>query len=361
MQPIPILLTCLAGLALASCEQQAAAQHDSAGRYLAMHPVRQDVEITRQYVAQVRAIQHIELRAQVHGYLQEIHVDEGQAVEHGQHLFQVIPLLYQAEFQRAQAEAAYTRIEYENTKLLADDQVVSPNELALAKAKLDKADAELELAKVHLDFTAIRAPFDGIMGRFLVRKGSLVEEGELLSTLADNSTMWVYFNVTESEYLTYQAREADDSVLPLRLAMANGEVFGQPGKIDTIEADFNNETGNIAFRASFPNPDRLLRHGQTGNVLMSVALQGALLIPQKATFEILDQRFVFVVDGQGVVHQRAVVVAAELPQLFVVSEGLEEGDVVLLEGLRKVRDGADVDVDVLDPEEAFASLEAPTR
>jgi RND family efflux transporter, MFP subunit len=356
-----LLLTCLTALALASCEEPHAAQHHALGQYQATHPVRRDVELTHRYVAQVRAFQHIELRAQVHGYVQEIHVDEGQLVEKGQPMFQIMPLLYQAEFQRAEAEAEYTRIEYENTKLLADDGVVSPNELALAKAKFDEANAELELARVHRDFTEIRAPFDGIMGRFLVRKGSLVEDGELLTTLADNATMWVYFNVTEAEYLDYQAHKDDAAVLPLRLAMANGEVFDQPGKIDTIEADFNNETGNIAFRASFPNPKRLLRHGQTGNVLMSVPMKHALVAPQKATFEVLDHRFVFAVDERGVVHQRAIKVAAELPQLFVVSEGLEEQDVVLLEGLRKVRDGGAVEVEVIEPDVAYANLEAPTR
>jgi membrane fusion protein (multidrug efflux system) len=360
MKQFPILLACLAGLPLASCGQPAAAQHEIV-RYAATHPLRKYVETSKEYVAQLHAIQHIEVRAQVHGYLQEVFVDEGQQLSEGQRMFQIMPLLYQAELQRAEAEAAYTEIEYQNTKLLADDEIVSPNELALAEAKFDKAKAELELARVHRDFTEIRAPFDGIMGRFHVRLGSLVEEGELLTTLADNSTMWVYFNVTEAEYLAHQAREPGDAELPLRLAMANGELFDHPGKVDTIEADFNNETGNIAFRASFPNPDGLLRHGQTGNVLMTVALPEALVIPQKATFEVLDRRFVFVVDGHGVVQQRAVSVAAELPQLFVVSEGLEEGDVVLLEGLRKVREGARIEVEILEPELALANLEAPIR
>lgn len=360
MNKLLLPLACLAGLTLASCEQPAAAQHESA-HYQATHPIREDVEVATEYVAQVRAIQHIEIRAQVHGYLQEVFVDEGQSVSEGQQMFQVMPLLYQAEFQRAEAEAAYTEIEYRNTKLLADDEVVSPNELALAKAKFDKAKAELALAQAHRDFTEIRAPFDGIMGRFHVRLGSLVEEGELLTTLSDNSTMWVYFNVTEAEYLAYQARKKDDKVLPLRLAMANGEVFDREGKIDTIEADFNNETGNIAFRASFPNPDGILRHGQTGNVILRTALPNALVIPQKSTFEVLDRRFVFVVDEHGLVQQRAIVVAAELPQVFVVSEGLEEGDTILLEGLRKVREGSEVEIELLDPEEAFAHLEAPTR
>ena len=143
------------------------------------------------------------------------------------------------------------------------------------------------------------------MGRFQVRQGSLVDEGDLLTTLSDNSTMWVYFNVSEAEYLKYKAQPEADKPTPVKLVMANGQVFDQPGKVETIEADFNNETGNIAFRATFPNPKGLLRHGETGKILMTVPLKNALLIPQKATFDVLDKKFVFVVDEKNVVRSRA--------------------------------------------------------
>lgn len=355
-----LLVPCLFALALVACKHETHVHHET-GRFLATHPARQDLEVSKQYVAQVRAIQHIDLRAQVRGYLQESFVDEGQRVTQGQRMFQVMPLLYQAELQRAEAEANYTQIELANTKLLADDKVVSPNELALAKAKFDKANAELAVAQAHRDFTDIRAPFTGIMGRLHARQGSLVDEGELLTTLSDNSTMWVYFNVTEAEYLEYRARADEAQDVTVRLIMANGQPFAQPGRIDTIEADFNNETGNIAFRASFPNPDGLLRHGQTGNVMLSMPLAGALVVPQKATFEILDRRFVFVVDEKGVAHQREITIAEEVPQLFVVSKGLEESETILLDGLRKVRDGANVEIEFVEPNEALSKLEAPVE
>lgn len=226
-----------------------------------------DTILYREYVAQIQSINHIELRSQERGYLQNIYVDEGQSVKKGQLMFQIMPLLYQAELQKAQAEYNFSEIEYKNTKNLADSNIVSPNELALAKAHLDKVKADLALAQTHLDFTNIRAPFDGIMGRFNVRLGSLVDEGELLTTLSDNSKMWVYFNVPESEYLDYVKKVKSDSTLKVKLKMANNDLFDYYGKVETIEADFNNETGNIAFRATFPNPKGILRHGETGNIL----------------------------------------------------------------------------------------------
>ena len=132
--------------------------------------------------------------------------------------------------------------------------------------------------------------------RFQVRLGSLLDEGELLTTLSDNSKMWVYFNVPEAEYLDYQTETKTKQDLKVQLLMANNKYFDQVGEIRTIEADFNNETGNIAFRATFPNPKGLLRHGETGNVVIRVPFKNALLIPQKATFEVLDKKYVYVID-----------------------------------------------------------------
>jgi membrane fusion protein (multidrug efflux system) len=356
---LPMLFSWLAMLSALGCQHEQAHEHEEKATYAATSPLRKDTEITREYVSQIRAIQHIELRAQERGYLTGISVDEGQLVKRGQKMFQIMPLLYQAELQKAEAEAEFTQIEYQNTKILADGKVVSPQELALAKAKLNKANAAMALAKVHRDLTEIKAPFSGIMGRFQVRLGSLVDEGELLTTMSDNATVWVYFNVTEAEYLNYKSAAADDRPTAVKLMMANGEVFENTGKVETIEADFNNETGNIAFRAAFSNPKGLLRHGETGKVLMSVPVRNALIIPQKATFDVLDKKYVFVIDEHNVAKSREIHVVHELPHLYVVDTGLAENDKILIDGLRKVRDGSEVAVQYQAPAEVLASLELP--
>lgn len=300
-------------------------------------PIQRDTTIHQEYVCQIQSIQHIELRAMEKGYLQHIYVNEGQFVKKGQLMFQIMPLIYQAETQKSEAEVNFAKIEYQNTKQLADSNIVSRNELALAKAKLDKAQAELSLAKAHLSFTEIRAPFDGIIDRFHVRLGSLIDEGELLTTLADNSKMWVYFNVPEAEYLDYISREKKGAQAAVSLQMANHQLFDQKGIVETIEADFNNETGNIAFRATFPNPKRVLRHGETGNILMPVILKKAILIPQKATFDVLDKKFVYVVDANNVLKAKQITIAQEMPHVYVVVEGLSPQDKILAEGLGKVK------------------------
>lgn len=317
--------------------------------------LKADTAVQKDYVCQVQSHQHIEVRAMERGYLQDILVDEGQHVKKGQLMFRIMPMLYKAEMQKAAAEVSFVEIEYRNTKALADKNIVSANELALAGAKLEKARAELELARVHYAFTEVRAPFDGIMDRLEVRRGSLVEEGELLTNLSDNSKMWVYFNVPEAEYLDYKStpHQGDEQV---QLRMANHQLFGYNGVVETIEADFDNETGNIPFRATFPNPNALLRHGETGNILITVPFKNAIIIPQKATYEILDKKYVYVLDSESHVKAREITVSAELPDLYIISAGLSEKDKILVEGIRKVQDNDKISYNYQEPREVMAGL-----
>jgi membrane fusion protein (multidrug efflux system) len=138
--------------------------------------------------------------------------------------------------------------------------------------------------------------------------------------------------------------------------MANNQLFKYPGVVKTIEADFNNETGNIAFRATFPNPDKLLRHGETGNIEMTIPLKNAIIIPQKATYEVLEKKYVFVVDKNNVVHSREITIASEMPDLYVVKDGLKESERIMLEGIRKVKDGDKIEYEYENPKDVLPKL-----
>ena len=320
-------------------------------------PWRQRVEIARPYVAQIKAFQHVEIRAYEKGYLQGIFVDEGQFIKTGTKMFQIMPFLMNAELQRAKAELEISKIECSNTEKLLEQKVVSKNEFALAKAKVDKFDAELNLAQTHLNMTTLKAPFDGIVDRFRVRLGSLIEEGELLTNLADISKLWVYFNLSESDYLAIMKKKKEGiSVTSVRLALANGQLYDQPGHIDTIESDFDSETGNVPCRATFPNPDMLLRHGETGNVLLPDVIDNALVIPQKVTFEVVDKRYVYVVDDKNVVEAREIIIEKEVPHLFAIKSGLLDTDSVLVEGLGKVTKGSVVKTKLVEKAEVMQGL-----
>ena len=324
--------------------------------FIVTSPMQTDTTIFKEYVAQIRSANHIELRSQEKGYLQNIYVDEGQFVRKGQLMFKLMPSIYEAEVAKARAEVNFAEIEYKNSKGLADNNIVSANELAMAKAKLDKAKAELQLAQAHLGFTEIRAPFNGIMDKFHTRLGSLVDEGELLTSLSDNSNMWVYFNVAESEYLDYIQKVKSKEQQKVLLQMANKQLFETAGYVETIEADFNNETGNIAFRASFQNPKGILRHGETGNFMMPIELKKAIIIPQKSTFDVLDKKFVYVVDGNGILKATQITIAQEIPHLYVVATGLKPTDKILAEGLGKVKNNEKIKFNFIPLEKELAEI-----
>jgi membrane fusion protein (multidrug efflux system) len=340
---------------LSSCEHKTEV-HEEDSKFIVTSPIQLDTIIYKEYVGQINSANHIELRSQEKGYLENIFVDEGQFVKKGQLLFKVMPTIYQAEVEKAKAEMNFAEIEYENTKSLADNNVVSSNELALTKAKLNKAIAEYSLAKTHLSFTDIRAPFNGILDRFEKRLGSLIEEGELLTTLSDNSKMWVYFNVPEVEYLNYITKVKTKERQKVLLEMANKELFEIPGIVETIEADFNNENGNIAFRATFQNPKGILRHGETGNILMQIDLKGAILIPQKATFDVLDKKYVYVVDKNNVLKARQITISHEMAHLYVVATGLNSQDKILAEGLGKVKNNEKIKFEFVSFEKELMDL-----
>ena len=354
---IPTLIMALVSLSLSACNTHREEHHHEAHKITATTPQSKSITLTQPYVCQIHSQRHIKIRALEMGYLEAIQIKEGQTVKQDDLLFKVIPIIYEAKRDAEFAEQNLAQLEYNYTKKLFADNVVSENEVKLLEAKLKKAQAKAQLATAELNFASVKAPFDGIVDRLHHQQGSLIQEGEVLTTLSDNSVMWVYFNVPEARYLEYMAelkQHKDD--LKIELMLANGTKFEQIGKIGAIEADFNNENGNIAFRADFPNPDRLLRHGQTGTVLISRVQNDAIVIPQRAVFEVLQKRYVYVLDNDDVAHQREIVVQNELEDVFVIKTGLAVDDKIVLEGGRQVRDGDKVEYEDRHVEQVVANL-----
>jgi membrane fusion protein, multidrug efflux system len=372
---IPAVALALASLSLPACHRSHAGDHGDGKEHgghghahqalVVTSPLVKDVLVTQQYVCQLRSQRHIEVRALQEGYLEPIQLKEGQAVKAGDVLFKVAPALYKARLDAELAEARLAELELNNTRRLAETRTVSVNEVALYEAKLARAQAKAALAQAELDFTVVRAPFDGIVDRLNQQQGSLVKKEEVLTTLSDNEVMWAKFNVPEVrffEYMTAAGRgplkrnsriELADA--RIELVLANGKTFEHhAGNAVTVEGEFNRETGNIQFRADFPNPEGLLRHGQTGSVLVHRTLPKAVVIPQRATFETLDKRYVFVVGKDDVVRQREIVVSHEMDDIFVVKKGLGAGDRIVLEGVRQVHEGEKIKYETRSAEEALA-------
>ena len=357
VSPLPVLFLAMVSLSCPACSTHKEEHHHESHKIVATNPESKAVTLTQQYVCQIHSQKHIKIRALEMGYLEAIPIKEGQSVKQGDLMFQVVPVIYEAKRDAEVAEQNVAQLEVNYTKKLVDEKVVSKNELLLLEAKLKKAKAKADLATAELNFATIKAPFDGLVDRLLHQQGSLVQEGEILTTLSDNSVMWVYFNVPEARYLEFMtdmSQKKED--LQIELMLANGKKFEQVGRINAIEADFNNETGNIKFRADFPNPDRLLRHGQTGTVLISRVQNDAIVIPQRAVFEVLQKRYVYVVDKDDVAHQREIVVQNELEDLYIITKGVDVNDKIVLEGIRQVRDGDKVEFEDREPAQVVANL-----
>ncbi|HQF47558.1 MAG TPA: efflux RND transporter periplasmic adaptor subunit [Flavobacterium alvei] len=345
----------LAVLSLASCANKKE-EKEEVTNFAVTNPVQIDTSFTKQYVAQIKSFRNIEIRAQEKGFLQNIYVDEGQFVKKGQLLFQIMPKVYEAELLGAQAEEKAAEIELQNAKTLADKNIVSKNEQAVAQAKLQQARAEVSLAKLHLSFTQIRAPFDGTIDRIPKKLGSLIDEGELLTSLSDNSQMYAYFNLSEPEYLDYETNIKNRAASNVGLLLANGNTFKDKGNVEVVESEFDNETGNIAFRARFPNSAKLLKHGETGKVLMEVPLHNVIVIPQKATYEIQDKKYVFVVNKNDVVSSKEITIKGEIPDLYMIDSGITATDKILLEGVQKVKDNDKIHYKYIVPQEVITHL-----
>lgn len=353
----------LIALSLPACDKMHAEEkengHHEHQKIVLTSPLAKDVVITQEYVCQIHSRNHIEVCALQDGYLEKVLVKEGQAVKQGDVLFQIQPTLYQARLAGEKAKAQLMQIKFNNTKNLFEQKptpVVSEQEVFQAQAELDEANAKVTLAQAELNFTTVRAPWDSIVDRLMKQQGSLIEKKDILTTLSDNGVMWVYFNVPEGRYLEYMAdRDKDTQARQIQLVLADGSTFPQTGEISAIEAQFNNETGNIPFRADFANPTRVLRHGQTGNVLIHKTLKDAVVIPQRATYEVLDKRYVFVVGEDDVAHQRPITVLHEKDDIFIIKSGLEPKDKIVLEGVRQVHDGEKLkEPEFIKPEEALA-------
>lgn len=353
MKQTKLLLVVLALIGFIACKTKKE-EKMSIGQFLVTKPLQVDTSFTKEYVAEIQSLQNVEIRAKVKGFIESINVDEGQHVKAGQLLFTIRPREYEAELLKAKAEVKKAEVEAQNAKALADKNIISKSELTMAQAKLDGAKAEEELAALYVNYTKIKAPYDGIIDRIKFKTGSLIDEGTLLTTISNNKDVYAYFNVSEAEYLDYAAKNQNKKN-NTSLILANGQVHQYKGVIETIEGEFDKNTGSIAFRAKFPNPHFLLKHGETGNVQLRIDLTNAIIIPQKSTFELQDKLYVFVVGKDNKVASRLITVKQKLPNVYVIENGLTKEDTIIYEGIQNAKDDQIIQTKFIDLRTALSN------
>lgn len=357
-------------LAACSAKKDSGNANVTQENFQVIQPMLLDTVYHQAFVADIQSIQRVELRAQVKGYLDKIYIDEGQTVKQGQLLFSISSPAFREELLRAnaalknaQAEAKVAEVELKNTQILVSKNIVGKTELEMAEAKVEAAEAKVEeaktavsSAKLSLSFTQIKAPFSGIINREPNKVGSLIEEGTLLTTLSNPNEVYAYFNLSEKEYLDFVSKKSDRMAQKVLLQLANGEMYSHTGVVETAESEIDQNTGNIAFRARFVNPQGLLKHGSSGKILVSNAVKNALAIPQKSTFEIQENLYVFVVDEQNKVQMRSFVPKLRLPHLYIVDSGLKPTDRILYEGIQRVKEGDIIQSELVQMRQVMTQL-----
>jgi len=354
MPRIVVLLSFIALVSFTGCHSKQV-QKSEAGKFPVTTPLVKDTSFIKEYVAEIQSIQNIEIRAKVKGYIESIRVDEGQLVKAGQVLFTIRPKEYEAELIKAKAGLKTAELELQNVKKLTAKNIVSQTELDAAEAKLEEAKADVGLAELYVSYTQVKAPFTGTIDRLKFKVGSLIDEGTLLTTLSDNKEVHAYFNLSESEYLDYQSQTLDKGKNLASLILANNQLHSYPGVVEAIAGEFDKNTGSIAFRAKFPNPDLLLKQGETGKVQLRTYLKNALIIPQKSTFELQDRIYVYVVDKNNVVQARNISIRQKITNLYVIESGLSESDTFLLEGVQNVKEDEKIQSVLIPANQAIAS------
>ena len=309
-------------------------------------------------------------------------MDEGAVVHKGQPLFLIDAVPYQKAVQAAEAAVEVAKANVATTQLTVDsktelhaqniisdyDLQTAKNSLASAKAALAQAEAQLASARNDLSYTTITSPSDGVVGTIPFRVGSLVgtTTQEPLTVVSDINKMFVYFSMNEKQLLAL-TRQKDGSVnsmigaMPeVQLQLADGTMYPAKGKIETLSGVIDLSTGAVQMRATFPNAQRLLRSGGTGTVLIPRVLDSALLIPQSATYEVQDKKFVYVLgDSSKVKNTEITVFPLDNGKQYVVTSGLKPGEQVVVEGVATLRDG--MPIQPITPEQSAAKVQAMTQ
>ena len=319
------------------------------------------VNLTSSYPATIKGKQDVEIRPQVSGFITKVCVDEGSMVRKGQVLFIIDPTQYEAAARSAKAavataEAAVStqQITVDNKRALNKKNIISDydlamaeNSLASAKAQLASAKAQLISAEQNLGFTNVKSPSDGIVNDIPYRLGSLVSPSITtpLTIVSDITEMYVYASLTEKELLELVRKDGSQSAAvetypEVQLQLSDGSTYDQKGKIETISGVINANTGAVSIRATFPNSNHLLRSGGMGNLIIPYHMENALVVPQKATTEIQDKKFVFLQQPDNTVKMNEITILnIDNGQDYVVTSGLKQGDLIVIENVGTLKDG----------------------
>lgn len=356
----------ISSLVIQSCGN---AEQGHYGQEAPQVPVRTlDTASAQVYVEYSAAIEgkiNVDIRAQVDGYIDKIYVDEGAYVNAGQPLFKINDQPYQeqlntalANLHAAEAALAKAQIDLDKYGVLTQNKVVSDIQLKtvqssydMAKAGVEQSKAAVGLARINLGYATVKAPVSGFIGRIPKRVGNLVGRMDVqaLTTLSDIQEVYAYFSMSEADFLRFneenQGKNVNEKLKklpPVHLILANGNEYSENGRIEMVDGQFDKNTGSISLRATFPNPEKLLRSGNTGKIRLGQTVSGAVAVPQDATFEQQDKVFVFLLTDSNTIQRKAIQISGKSGENYLISQGINRGDIIITGGIGMLNDGMTV-------------------
>lgn len=353
-------------LIVASCgkkEEQAPAQGPMP--FPVQTVAQQDATIYEEYTANLEGQQNVEIRPKVNGFIQKIYVDEGQIVRKGQLLFKLETQTLNEDAAAAKANVTAAQVEVDRLKPLVDRKIISNVQLETAKAKLAQAKASYSAVAANINYGTITSPVDGVIGLLPYKEGTLATAtSEMpLTTVSDTKVMRAYFAMNEKQMINF-SREFKGSTVQAKikntpqvsLRLVDGSTYEVKGKITTVAGLANAATGTSQFRAEFNNPEAILRSGGKGTVLLPINIKNAIEVPQNAVFDMQGKQMVYVVNKDNTVKSKIVQVKTTSGMNFIIDSGLEPGEVIVIEGASKLKDGM-----AIVPQQAKAETAAPAQ
>ena len=338
---------------LASCgkkEEQAQAPQGPAP-FPVQTITKQDAVVYQEYTANLEGQQNVEIRPKVNGFIQKIYVDEGQVVKKGQILFKLETQTQNQDAAAAQANVKAAQVEVDRLKPLVDRKIISEVQLETAKAKLAQAKSAYGAIAANIGFGTITSPVNGVIGSLPFREGSLVSStSEMpLTTVSDTKIVRAYFSMNEKQLLFFNktfkgatTAEKLKAAPEVSLLLVDGSEYDQKGKLATMNGLVNPTTGTTQFRAEFNNPEGILRSGSSGIVRLPIVQKEVMLVPQNAIFEVQGKQTLYVVGKDNKVKSRIVTTNGTSELNFIVTDGLQAGEVVVIEGASKLKDDMEI-------------------
>ena len=344
-----ISITITSMVMLMSCGNNQNKENVDSSEYPISTITRQSVVQEQLFPATIRGQEDIEIRPRIDGFIQEIYIDEGSIVKKGQVLFKIDSPEAEANLVSAQANLKTAMLDVERIQPLAEKKIISEVQLRSSQNRLEIAEATLKQAQAAVSWTKVTSPVNGVAGNIPFRKGSLVNSSAILTTIANTSNVFVYFSMNEKELMGMLNNLPGDtqaekikSIPEISLTLADGTLYGEKGKIETITGLVDVTTGSASLRATFPNFNGLLRSGTSGNIIIPKTIDDIFIVPQKATFSLQDKRQIYIVENGSAVMKTISAISTSDGQNYIVTAGLNEGDIIITDGIATLRNGMPV-------------------